>query len=179
MSKRPGAADDSGLVPCLICRGQYRSLGPHLYRAHGVSAADYRAQHGLPATAALMAPATREALSAARRKAMETDPDLVGRMRAAGLDPAELARRSSEARARTDRLPQVRNARRRGWDKSVAQSAAARREGREEAARRAGFVSWEEAIEATRGLPSQEAAERLGMGRTTVKRWRRRILPAR
>lgn len=174
MSKRPSVADDDGLVPCLICGKRYKSLGPHLFRIHGMSAADYRTAYQLPASAALMATQTRETLSVARREAMKDDPELVGRMREAALDQAELTRRSAEGRARTDGLPAVVRARRRGRDKTRDMSAAVRGEAREEAATKAGFESWQEAIEATRGLSAVEAARRLGVGKTTVLRWRRK-----
>lgn len=174
MGKRPSAADDDGLVTCLICGRRFRSLGPHLFRIHHVTAVDYRTAHQLPATAALMATDTRATLSAARRVAMDEDPDLVGRMRAATPKAAELARRSASKRAATSRLPLVKQARRQGWDVSVQKASAVREASREEMARKAGFTSWAEAIETTRALPSRQVAERLGVGKDMVLRWRRR-----
>jgi predicted transcriptional regulator len=174
VGKRPGAADDDGLITCLMCGRRFRSLGPHIFRIHHVTAADYRTAHGLPATAALMATETRAALSATRKAAMAEDPELVGRMRAAALPAAELSRRSASKRATTSRLPLVRQARRRGWDVSVQKSAASRADSREELAKTAGFASWHEAIEATRAMPSRQAAELLDVGKTMVLRWRRR-----
>lgn len=177
MGQRPGAADDDGLVTCLMCGRRFRSLGPHLFRIHHISASGYRAAHQLPATAALMATETRATLSSARRAAMEEDPELVARMRAATPPLPELARQAATKRAKTSPLPLVKQARRRGWAVSVEKSSAAREEGREELARKAGFASWQKAIEATRALPSREAAERLGVGKTMVLRWRRRSAP--
>ncbi|MGY3676681.1 hypothetical protein ACVWXU_000304 [Streptomyces sp. TE33382] len=81
-SRRPDGADPDGLVTCLTCGRRFRSLGPHLTRAHRTTAAEYRAEHQLPAGAALMAGEVRAALSRARTAAMADDPDLVDRMRA-------------------------------------------------------------------------------------------------
>jgi hypothetical protein len=174
-SRRPAGADADGLVTCLICDRRFRSLGPHLYRAHQISAADYRAEHGLPAGAILMATATRQALSDARQQAMQEDADLVGRMRAATPSSEELARRSAEARAGTDGLAQVRAARRRGAQTTQPFTVQARRDLMDATARAAGYTSMRDAIEETRALPSREAATRIGVGASTVKRWRRKL----
>lgn len=111
-SRRPAGADADGLVTCLTCGRRYRSPGPHVARAHQMTAAEYRAEHRLPASVALMAAETRSALAAARQAAIGEDPELVTRMRAAALPNGELCRRSAEARAGTDDLPAVRAARR-------------------------------------------------------------------
>jgi hypothetical protein len=174
MSRRPSAADDDGLVTCLICGKRYKSLGPHLFRIHQTSAADYRAAHQLPASATLMATSTRKALSAARQEAMKDDPELVARMRAATPPVKDIARRSAAARARTDGLEAVKASRRRGWDQAIAKSVAARREHLDQAARAAGFSSWRQALEDLQDRSSREVAERLGVGKTTVRRWRRK-----
>lgn len=174
-SRRPAGADADGLVTCLVCDRRFRSLGPHLYRAHQMSAADYRAEHGLPAGAILMATATRQALSDARQRAMQEDPDLVGRMRAAAPPVEELARRATEARAGTDDLAQVRAARRRGAQATQPLTVQARRNLMDATARAAGYASMREAIDATRALSSREAAARIGVGASTVKRWRRKV----
>ncbi|MEV7599849.1 MucR family transcriptional regulator [Kitasatospora sp. NPDC089797] len=171
---RPAGADPDGLVTCLSCGRRFRSLGPHLYRIHQITAADYRAEHQLPAGTALMATATRNALSAGRLKAMVDDPELVGRMRASTPPLSELARRSAEARAGTDGLNAVRAARRSGALRTLPSAQQARREALDATARAAGFASMEEAIRATSNLPSRAAAARIGVGASTVKRWRRR-----
>ncbi|WP_372411984.1 MucR family transcriptional regulator [Streptomyces luteireticuli] len=172
--KRPDGADPDGLVTCLSCGRRFRSLGPHLGRVHGMSAADYRAEHRLPAASALMARSTRQALSAARTGAMEQDPEIIARMRAAALPAEELARRSAEARAGTDSLPAVRAARARGAARTLPLAQAARREQIEQTARAAGYPSMAEAVEATRHLSVGAAATRIGVGSSTIKRWRKR-----
>ncbi|MFJ4418788.1 MucR family transcriptional regulator [Streptomyces sp. NPDC088925] len=173
-SPRRAGADADGLVTCLSCGYRYRSLGPHLARAHHMTAAEYRAEHGLPATTALMATDVRSALSRARTSAMADDPELIDRMRSAALPRQELSRRSAEARAGTDDLPTVRAARAAAARKTLPAAQRARREALEEQARAAGYASVTVAIEATRHLSSRAAAARIGIGASTVKRWRRR-----
>ncbi|GGU62281.1 MucR family transcriptional regulator [Streptomyces lavendofoliae] len=173
-SRRPGGADPDGLVTCLICGRRFRSLGPHLARIHHVTAAEYRAEHQLPASATLMATDTRLGLSTARIDAITEQPELIERMRAANLPASELSRRSTEARSGTDSLPVVRASRRAGALRTLPAAQQARRDALEAVARAAGFASMADAIENTRDLPSRAAAERIGVGASTVKRWRQR-----
>ncbi|MEU6664283.1 MucR family transcriptional regulator [Streptomyces sp. NPDC046821] len=173
-SRRPSGADADGIVTCLSCGRRLRSLGPHLARAHRMTAAEYRAEHRLPATAALMADEVRGALSQARTSAMADDPDIIGRMRAAALPQQELARRSSGARAATDGLPAVQTARAAGARRTLPAAQQARRNALEAKARAAGFDSMTAAIDATRHLPSRTAAQQIGIAASTVNRWRRR-----
>ncbi|MEU0596227.1 MucR family transcriptional regulator [Streptomyces ardesiacus] len=173
-SRRPAGADTDGLVTCLSCGHRYRSLGPHLARAHRMTAAEYRAEHRLPASIALMATDVRAALSQARTSAMADDPGLVGRMRAASLPQQELCRRSADVRTATNDLPAVRAARAAGARRSLPAAQQARRNALDAKAVAAGFTSMAAAIDATRHLPSRTAATRIGIGASTVKRWRRR-----
>ena len=173
-SRRPSGADDDGLITCLSCGRRFRSLGPHLARAHQMTAAEYRAEHRLPASATLMATGVRGALSKARVSAMADDPELIARMRAATLPLEELARRATDARAGTNDLPAVRGARQAAGRLNVPRAQQARREALEEKARAAGFASLAAAVAATLGLPSRAAAARIGVSASTVKRWRRR-----
>ncbi|MER5862854.1 MucR family transcriptional regulator [Kitasatospora sp. NPDC002040] len=173
-SRRSDGADPDGLVTCLGCGRRFRSLGPHLARAHQMTAARYRTEHRLPTRSALMAPTVRRALSAARIEAMDSDPQLIERMRAATPPSAELVRRSAAGRARTDDLPSVRSARRAGALRTLPAAQQARREAVEARARAAGFPSMATAIDATRHLSGRAACELIGVGETTVRRWRRR-----
>ncbi|MFG3056684.1 MucR family transcriptional regulator [Kitasatospora sp. NPDC048239] len=176
-SRRPDGADPDGLVTCLVCGRRFRSLAPHLARVHEMSAADYRAEHALPATTALMATDVRRSLSATRTEAMAANPNLIEPMRASTPPAEELARRSARARAGTDGLPSIRAARRNGALRTVQTAQQARRDNLEATARAAGFTSMAEAIGATRDLPSRAAATRIGGGASTVKRWRHRLQP--
>ncbi|MGK4909675.1 MucR family transcriptional regulator [Streptomyces albus] len=172
-SKRVAGADADGLITCLSCGRQFRSLGPHLARTHHMTAAEYRAEHRLPASTALMATGVRAALSQTRIAAMDDDPELVGRMHAAALPRQELFRRAADARAGTDDLPLVRAARAAGARRTLPAAQQARREALEAKARAAGFESMAAAIDATRNMSSRAAATRIGVSPSTVKRWRR------
>lgn len=177
-SKRRAGADPDGLITCLYCDRRFRSLGPHLARIHQVTAVEYRAEHRLPATTALMATDVRAALSQARTAAMTDDPDLIDRMRAAALPQQELVRRSAEARAGTDDLPAVRAARAAGARRTLPAAQQARRNLLEAKAQAAGYGSMAEAVEATRHLPSRAAAARVGVGASTINRWRSKLAAA-
>jgi hypothetical protein len=138
-----------------------------------MTAAEYRAEHRLPATTALMATGVRAALSQARTAAMAEDPKLIDRMRAAALPQEELSRRSADGRADTNDLPAVRAARAVGARRTLPAAQQARRAAMEVRAQAAGFESMAAAIDATRHLSSRTAATQLGIGASTVKRWRR------
>ncbi len=171
--KRRGAGDPD-LVECLYCGDRMRSLGPHLARIHGVTAAEYRADHRLPAGYPLMAASMRKDLSEQRRDAMEDDPSIIAGLHATADQQRERAALSAPARAATDDLPMVREARRRSTPIANAAAVAAKRARLDRIARTAGYESLVDAIEQTRGLSVRAAAERIGIGETTVKRWRAR-----
>ncbi|MEZ0165991.1 hypothetical protein AB2L27_14625 [Kineococcus sp. LSe6-4] len=46
------------------------------------------------------------------------------------------------------------------------------RHDRDEIARRAGYATWREAVQATAGLPQQEAGRLLGVSHPTIRVWR-------
>ncbi|MFK0297236.1 MucR family transcriptional regulator [Streptomyces sp. NPDC090442] len=59
-----GVLDDDGTsVLCHECGRRYRSLGPHVSGAHGMTAAEYKAAHGLARSRSLAATTLRESLS--------------------------------------------------------------------------------------------------------------------
>ncbi|MFD7957283.1 MucR family transcriptional regulator [Streptomyces ardesiacus] len=59
-----GILDDDGTsVLCHECGRRYRSLGAHVSGAHGMSAAEYKAAHGLARSRSLAATALRETFS--------------------------------------------------------------------------------------------------------------------
>lgn len=135
---------DNGVV-CLICGRKLLSLGPHLAGAHELAAADYLAEHGLPADAPLITDSLRRFL-AERRAVTDADPVKAERGR--------LAR--SLAGRRT--VPAAHQALR---DASLAK------------VRAAGFGSVADAVAGTRSLTISAAARRLAVSESTVKRWRR------
>ncbi|WP_373428725.1 MucR family transcriptional regulator [Streptomyces rishiriensis] len=157
-SRRRAGIDADGLVTCLSCGHRYRSLGPHLARAHHMTAADYRVEHRLPATTVLMAAGVRVALSRACTAAMTEDPDLIGRIRSATPPPQDLARLSAHARAGTDDLPTVQAGCVAAARRTLPAAHQARRDVLEAKARAAGFASMAAVIDATRHLPSRAAA---------------------
>ncbi|MFE3059110.1 MucR family transcriptional regulator [Nocardia sp. NPDC059239] len=171
-SRRADAADDDGLVTCLTCGRRFRSLGPHLSRAHQLTATQYRTEHGLPASATLMAHASRETLSEARHAEMAADPDRLAPMRAATPPLDELARRSASVRAATDNLPAVQHARRLSAQANNPAAQAARRAAMLARVQEAGYASIEDAVHRTAHLSRNAAAEKIGVGRTTITRWR-------
>jgi hypothetical protein len=121
-----------------------------------------------------MATSTRGDLSRIRTQAMADDPALIERMQASALPADELARRSAEARAGTNNLPAVRAARRAGGLRTITEAQRARRAALEATVRAAGYPDVTTAIAATRMMPSRAAAARLGIGASTVKRWRQK-----
>lgn len=106
-SRRPDGADPDGLVTCLVCGRRFRSLAPHLARVHEMSAADYRAEHALPATTALMATDVRRSLSATRTEAMAANPDLIEPMRASTPPPRGRTRTPLRPGPRRHRRPSL------------------------------------------------------------------------
>lgn len=168
--RRRRHAGDPDLVECLYCGDRMRSLGPHLHRAHGVTAAEYRAEHRLPASYPLMAPSMRAEQSTQRKAAMEVDPSIAACL-IPGVHSSNLAR-SAESRAATDSLPRVRDARRRGVSAANAASVAARAAESDRRARLAGYESVADAALQTADLPERAAAERIGIARSTLRRWR-------
>lgn len=171
--RRRRHAGDPDLIECLYCHDRMRSLGPHLYRIHQVSAVEYRAEHRLPAGYPLMAASMRAELSEQRREAMEADPSLIAGLHTTPDQQRERLMLAAAGRTATDGLPMVREARRRGAPIANAAAVASKRARLDGIARAAGFESMDDAIERTWRLSSREAAERIGVGATTVKRWRR------
>lgn len=81
-------------VVCLICERRFRSLGPHLAKTHGVTAAEYRSEHQLRASLPLTGDQTRSRLVETTRAAMDADPGWTQRMRAA-MPPLEVIAQAS------------------------------------------------------------------------------------
>lgn len=156
------------MVQCAECGRRFRSLGPHLARAHGVTAEEYREAHQIPATRALMGEATRSVLAEHRRALMITAPDVVLRMRAATPPLSEVAAASAAKRAITDQWPAVRAARAAAARETQPLAVAARR------VMPLGYQSIEAALAATDNMSARQASQHLGVSPSTVGRWRRR-----
>lgn len=177
---RLGAAssisDPDGLITCLYCGHRARNLGQHLKHRHQVSARDYRVEHKLPATGALMADGVREANSRRQRERLDAEPTALDHLRPYHCSEwtTAIAREAAETIRETSGYETVRARHAPGRRAGVEAMAAAR--ARQLAAKvvARGFESVGEAIEATRSLPVREASARTGLSATTVRRWRQR-----
>jgi CheY-like chemotaxis protein len=174
-SRRRSGADSDGLVTCLECGRRLRSLGYHLHAVHGTNAVDYRAEHLLPASTTLVATGTRTALSQTRKALIGERPELLERLRA-NLPPHEVTlQMAAEARAGTDGLALVRQARADAARRTQPATAAAARERTDAVSRAAGYASMDDAIRATASLSRRDAAAKIGISTTTVSRRRKAL----
>lgn len=74
-----------GLLTCAGCGGLFRHLGLHVYRAHGLTAAGYRDQHGLARGRGLVAADLHRVMADKARARMDTP---AGERFTAARDPA-------------------------------------------------------------------------------------------
>jgi len=173
---RATVSDSDGLLTCLECGRRYRSLGRHLHAAHQLSAAEYRARHDLPATAALRADGDRERSAQYWRQRLAVDPTAVDHLqpwnRPDHLDA--IRPKAIEVHRSTRELEIVRAHRAPGQRYAVQAMLARRRARLDDLARAAGYPDFAAAIEAMRDLPATEAARRIGCGASTVRRYRAR-----
>ncbi|WP_329492512.1 MucR family transcriptional regulator (plasmid) [Kitasatospora sp. NBC_01246] len=117
-----GILDDDGqTVLCHECGRRYRSLGAHVFRAHGTTADEYKAAHGLARSRGLASSALREALAARSAQQVGTpawkrfeaarDPQAAADARTFPPSPAEARRAQVETatlNSRRARRPVVR-----------------------------------------------------------------------
>lgn len=180
-TERQGAvatiSDPDGLLTCAECDRRFRSLGRHLQAAHGLTGAEYREQHRLPATGSLNSDGMRQVGAIRQRAQLAEDPtaldylrpyqqpDRLDRMRETAIE----VHRSTMGHdlVRAHRLPAQRYA--------VQVMLARRRERLDEQARRAGYDGIEDAISRTADLSSRAAALEIGIGASTVLRWRQAV----
>lgn len=167
-------SDSDGLLTCLECTRRFRSLGRHLQAAHGVTAAEYRQRHHLPATGALSADGMREDTSNRQRARLAGDPAAFDHLRPYqdGNRLDQIRETAIEAHRGTMSTDLVRTHRLAGQRYAVQVMAASRRERLDEIARRAGFGSMDAAVRETADLALKSAARRIGVGPSTVARWR-------
>lgn len=163
-----------GLLTCLECGRRFRALGRHLHVAHSLTAIEYRARHGLPATGALASDGMRQAGAQRQHARLADDPTALDHLRpyreAAHLDRQREA--AIEAHRDTMSRDVVREHRLPGQRYAVQVMAGRRRERLDEIAQRAGFASIEAAISETRSMTAKAAGRRIGIGASTVARWR-------
>lgn len=168
---RPTVTDEDGILTCLECGRRFRALGVHLRRAHGMTSAEYREAHRLPRSAALAADSTR-ALGWERMQAEDTSHLDVYRTRER---LAEMLPASVEAIRETRDYPIVREHRLPGRQHAVTVMAERRAAALEARVVARGYASLADGIEQTRDLSSRAAGAALGIGATSVLRWRARL----
>lgn len=176
VGRRSSLPDSDHAVECLSCGWRGRSLGPHLARAHQMTAAEYRAEHGLPRGAALMAGATRARLHETGTARVERDPRV--RESLTSHSPDEQQRRLADAHAGRDEVadhPWVQQTRRDSRDRADQHLRQQQADRRDQLARDAGWSDWTAAIAGTAERSERDAAAQLGVSRSTVQRWRRRL----
>lgn len=173
-------SDPDGLLTCAECGRRLRSLGRHLQAAHDMTGDQYREHHQLPATAALHCDGMRQDASDRQLAAQADNPSVFDH-----LSPYQapehldvLRSTAIEVHHETRSRDTVRAHRAPGQRYAVQVMAARRRELLDETARQAGYESLRDAIEATMGLSTREAASRIGVGASTVLRHRRAARPA-
>lgn len=152
-------------VTCLECGRRLQTLAHHV-RTHDLTPDQYREKHGIPYTAPLATPHMRAHASATAvergvgRNLTPGDPD--GRRQRSGVEHLRTSRRE---RQQTEE-----------WKAARALAVEAMRKRRREQLlaklRERGYDSIEAAVEATRHLSAPAAAQALGTGPTSVRRWR-------
>jgi hypothetical protein len=166
-------SDEDGLIVCLECNRRFRSLSGHL-RTHGLTSAEYRERHCLPATAALSSDATRLASQSYWRSRLADDPAALDHL-TQYHDPArldEMRERGIEKHHETRDYEVVRENRLPGQRRGVEAMVAARLAKLDAAVREHGYTTVEAAVIATREMSMKAAARATGLSEQTVKRRR-------
>ena len=66
------------LIVCLICGGEFKSLGHHVRRAHLMSSKEYKIQFNIPTTTSLAGKDLQERKKALSKEQWESNPKMVG-----------------------------------------------------------------------------------------------------
>lgn len=156
-------------LQCLECARWYRQLPPHLRAAHDLSGAEYRERHELATKVPLRAPDLQDRASSQGRDRYASRPDIRQHLEdgRAAADPVE----HLAGVQRTARYEGVRAVRRIGGaarhDKALADLDA-----RAEAL---GFTDLAAYLAARAGTGYRPIAAEIGVGRTPLRRWYRRL----
>ncbi|UTX53274.1 MucR family transcriptional regulator [Leucobacter aridicollis] len=177
LSRKPATVTGAtGLITCLECGIDMRSLGRHLVAKHEMNSAEYREKYGMPRTAALEAPGTRRRRVRTARADLQARLDTLAPYQSAG-HLAELQVKGVEnLRDSTANRAVVKQHRAPVQRKGVAAMREARAKIFEAKIIEAGYTSLEDAIRQTAHLSGSGAAKRIGIGATSVRRWRQRLL---
>ncbi|WP_157831554.1 Lsr2 dimerization domain-containing protein [Microbacterium hominis] len=163
-----------GLVECLYCGHRARLLTPHLKHRHGVTAAEYRAEHNLPASASMMADADRARSSSKRRQMITEDPSRLDHLRQ-WHSPEHLKQMNAAAVEKVRASHQdetAREHRRPGRAYAAARMMEQRQRALAATVQSHGYDHVVDAIDKTRHLSTREAARLTGLGATTIARYR-------
>lgn len=158
--------DDGTALVCLECGARRQGLGRHL-SLHGLTRAEYIEKYNLPRTTSLDSRYARAASSRA------VTPKQLSQLKTSPAMQAARARKAAEhtrvAHQRAD-VPELRAP---GQAKGVAAMHAKKRRVMDERMQALGYTDLEDAIRATSTLTVTGAADRLGLGVNTVRRWRK------
>lgn len=174
LRKASSLSDADGIITCLDCGKRFRALGVHLVRTHGITAAEYRISHHLPATGSTVADVTRTQMRATHRKMLTADPTMLDHLAPwqSKERAAELGRRSADAVRESHTIPLAREHRLPGQQYAASQMLKARMEKLEATVRAHGYVSVADAVEQTKDLSAAAAARATGLGASTIRRRR-------
>ena len=156
--------EEGDRLQCLECGRWYKSLPPHLARAHGMSGADYRTAHRLPRTLALRSSVLTRRASEQGVARYGQRPDIRAHL-AAGRP---LGGRTGDSTRESAEYPLVREGHRRAGQQRKA--AGLRR--LDERARELGFADARDYFQARADEPDRAVARELGISPTTANIWR-------
>lgn len=150
-----------GKLVCLICGAAYRQLGQHVVARHRISADDYRARFGLPASRGLHSTAVRQARAARGRRQWSEDPQLRQRLKPSRTTAAQRAAKAAATRQATLSRPGVQAAARANGRAVQGAWLATVDERLDTAAVAAGFPDLARVLAATADLPAHDVARLL------------------
>ena len=171
---RASLSDPDGLITCLYCDRRFRALSTHLRRAHGVTAAEYRAEHHLPATGSMVADVTRHAAQERKLRELADDPTALDHLKPyhSAEWMAGMTARNREAVRASHGIPLATEHRAPGRAHAVRQMVAARLAKLDASARDHGYTDAADAVARTKHLSAKAAARATGLSPQTIRRRR-------
>lgn len=178
MGDRATISDENGLLNCLECGQRCRNLETHLRYHHQITPDQYTATHGLPKTSAMMADPVRLRQQKRQYALLNSDPTALDHLRPwQDTDYlAALSRKGLPTKRETATRETVKEHLEPNWRKSTAKGHNTQHEKVEQAARTAGYTSFNDAITATAHLTRSQAATAIGVSQDTIYKWRKRTL---
>lgn len=178
LTKAASLSDADGLITCLYCGRRFRALARHLSAAHDTTAAEYRAEHNLPATGATVADITRVRTRETVRASLAADPTMLDHLKPYQTSDRarELGKRAADSVRASQQIPLAQEHRLPGRQYAVARMVEQRLKKLDEAARAHGYADADDAVAATSHLSAKAAARVTGLSAQTITR--RRTQPA-